>query len=339
MSRRTHDGKALIIYDRGVEQGDNPDQRDALIQARAVGQALTETGWEPVEIPFSLDLADFARTIQNMAPAFVFNLVESVEGNGRLIYLAPAILDLLGTPYTGSKTDSLYASSNKRAAKKWLEGAGIDTPQSFSAADLRGDPFPLQGSYIIKSTWEHASIGLGEDSVVAVGSSRQLLTALDARRADMGGEGFAESYIEGREFNLSLLASPEGPQVLPPAEMRFDDYPPGKLKVVGYRAKWDEDSFEWRHTRRSFDFPGCDQPLLHRLTELASQCWHLFELRGYARVDFRVDGGNRPWVLEINANPCISPDAGFIAAAARAGIAYRLVVERILEDSGIAAAL
>ena len=327
--------KALILYDRVVVEGDNPDQRDALVQARAVAEALAGTGWEPVPASFSLDLTGFMETIQTMGPAFVFNLVESVEGHGRLIHLAPALLDVLGTPYTGSKTDSLYATSNKRVAKKWLELAGIDTPESFSEADLKDELFPLQGRYIVKSTWEHASIGLGEDSVVEAGDSFQLLAALQERRAGVGGDGFAERYIEGREFNLSLLASPEGPQVLPPAEMHFEGYPAGKLKMVDYRAKWDEDSFECRHTRRSFDFPGSDQPLLHGLTELAGRCWALFALRGYARVDFRVDEENRPWVLEINANPCLSPDAGFIAAAARAGISYRRVVERILEDSGI----
>jgi D-alanine-D-alanine ligase len=326
--------KALIIYDRVVEEG-SPDQRDALAQARSVAQALTDTGWEPAEISFSLDLAGFMKTIQAIGPAFIFNLVESAEGHGRLIHLAPALLDVLGIPYTGSKTDSLYATSNKRMAKERLESAGISTPESFSEADLRGEPFPLQGRYIVKSAWEHASIGLGENSVVAARDSRELLTALQERRAGLGGDGFAESYIEGREFNLSLLASPEGPEILPPAEMRFEGYPPGKLKIVDYPAKWDEDSFECRHTRRSFDFPGSDRPLLHRLTELAGRCWSLFDLRGYARVDFRVGEDNRPWVLEINANPCLSPDAGFIAAAARAGITYRRVVERILEDSGI----
>jgi D-alanine-D-alanine ligase len=117
--------------------------------------------------------------------------------------------------------------------------------------------------------------------------------------------------------------------------MRFEDYPPGKLKMVDYRAKWDEESFESRHTMRCFRFPPSDGPLLQRLTDLAKRCWHLFDLRGYARVDFRVDEGGRPWVLEINANPCLSPDAGFIAAAGEAGLTYRQVVNRILHDSGI----
>lgn len=328
-------GNALIIYDRIVEQGGDTDQTDALVQARAVARALKGMGWDPVELALSLDLAGFARTVQAIGPSFVFNIVESVEGHGRLIHLAPAILEVLGIPYTGARADSLHATSNKRLAKKWLERAGMDTPRSFSEAELGGAPFPLQGRYIVKSTWEHASVGLGDGSVVEAGDSRQLLKMLQERRSGLGGEGFAELYIEGREFNLSLLASRVGPQVLPAAEIRFEGYPPGKLKMVDYRAKWDEDSFEYRHTVRSFDFPGADHPLLERLTGLAVRCWHLFELRGYARVDFRVDEDNRPWILEINANPCLSPDAGFIVAAARAGMPYRRVVERILEGSGI----
>ena len=47
---------------------------------------------------------------------------------------------------------------------------------------------------------------------------------------------------------------------------------------------------------------------------LAVECWRLFDLAGYARVDFRVDSRGQPWILEINANPCLSPDAGFAAA-------------------------
>jgi D-alanine-D-alanine ligase len=59
----------------------------------------------------------------------------------------------------------------------------------------------------------------------------------------------------------------------------------------------------------------------------------LFGLRGYARVDFRVDEDGRPWILEINANPCLSPDAGFAAALERAGIGFDQAIQRILEVS------
>ena len=91
-------------------------------------------------------------------------------------------------------------------------------------------------------------------------------------------------------------------------------------------------SFEFNHTPRSFEFPGTDAPLLARLKELALKCWRLFDLRGYARVDFRVDREGRPWILEVNANPCLSPDAGFHATTLQAGLNFTEVLRRIIAD-------
>ena len=154
------------------------------------------------------------------------------------------------------------------------------------------------------------------------------------RKEALGGACFAERYIDGREFNLSILASGEGPEVLPPAEILFDDYPTGKWKIVDYKAKWDRASFEYRHTYRSFEFPESDQPLLSKLGTWAKNCWELFNMRGYARVDYRVGSDNQPWLLEVNANPCLAPDAGFAAAASHRGLTFNQVVERIIRDRG-----
>jgi len=63
---------------------------------------------------------------------------------------------------------------------------------------------------------------------------------------------------------------------------------------------------------------------------MALRCWQCFGLKGYARVDFRVDENGNSFILEINANPCISPDAGFAAALDRAQIDYSYAVEQIL---------
>jgi D-alanine-D-alanine ligase len=138
--------------------------------------------------------------------------------------------------------------------------------------------------------------------------------------------------VDGREFNLSVLAGKNGPEVLPPAEIIFEGYTPDMPKIVDYRAKWDETAYAYHHTPRTFDFTSEDYPLLETLKKLALQCWKCFNLSGYARVDFRVDTGGAPWVLEVNANPCLSPDAGFAAALERAGISFEAAVERILSD-------
>jgi D-alanine-D-alanine ligase len=102
---------------------------------------------------------------------------------------------------------------------------------------------------------------------------------------------------------------------------------------VDYRAKWDETSSAWGNTPRTFDFGESDRELLERLEQAALRCWEQFNLRGYARVDFRVDAAGTPWVLEVNTNPCLSPDAGFAAALDRAGIPFDEAVRRILEHA------
>jgi ribosomal protein S18 acetylase RimI-like enzyme len=135
------------------------------------------------------------------------------------------------------------------------------------------------------------------------------------------------------EFNLGMLAGPDGPEALPAAELVFRDYPAGKPKIVGYPAKWDAGSFEYLNTIRHFADVPADAPLLEEMRRLARQCWSVFGLAGVARVDFRVDAQNRPWILEINANPCLSPDSGFAAMLKQAGIPFDRAVSRLLADA------
>ena len=72
---------------------------------------------------------------------------------------------------------------------------------------------------------------------------------------------------------------------------------------------------------------------MRRLSDLAAECWRLFDLRGYARVDFRCDAAGQPWILEINTNPCIAPTSGFAAALQQAGISYDDGIQMILDDA------
>ena len=322
----------VVVLHSLVTAGMGKDEDDVLVQAEVVSRTLSNLGYETVSMPFSADIRVMAEKLRALSPVFVFNLVETVEGAGRLIYLAPAVLDQFGINYTGASTEAVFLTSNKIVAKRFLKQSGIPTPHWLSAEDLqRGSPV-AGGTYIIKSVWEHASIGLDDNATVRVDNQRQLLAEMQNRRERLGGECFAEAFIEGREFNLSLLPADDGPEVLPPAEIRFDGYPPGKPRVVGYSAKWESDSFEYHHTPRRFDFPEEDGPLLRELERIARSCWNLFALRGYARVDFRVDASGRPWVLEVNTNPCLSPDAGFVAATEQAGLPFKQVIARIVAD-------
>ncbi len=236
-------------------------------------------------------------------------------------------------PYTGCRTEAMFLTSHKPLAKKMMAQAGIETPAWIDPDRLGGARVSFAGPYIVKSVWEHASIGLDSESIVS--DPRRLGEVARKRRRTLGGDWFAEAFIDGREFTVSVIAGPRGPEVLPPAEMRFIDFPPDKPRIVDYSAKWDEGSFEYRNTVRSFEREPGDGPLIARIGERVKACWRLFGLSGYARVDFRVDSAGTPFVLEINANPCISPDGGLVAAAARAELGLVDLVARIVADAGV----
>ena len=320
--------KVAILYGE-VSKEAREDEKDVLVEVEAVSKSLYNLGYDPVALPLSMNIKKTIDKLKQCGYLFVFNLIESIEGKDQFIHIAPTVLDSLKIPYTGSKSDAIYITTNKLLAKKLLKAAHIPTPFSFTAENFLNNNIRSKGPWIIKSIWEHASIGLDENSVFF---KKDLLKKEIKKRFSEGERNyFVEDYIDGREFNISLLAGKDGPEVLPHAEIKFVDYNE-KIKVVGYRAKWDESSFEYHHTIRSFDFPEEDSLLLDKLTKISKDCWDLFDLKGYGRVDFRVDLKGNPWVLEVNINPCLSPDSGFIAATVKAGLSYEEVIKRIIGE-------
>jgi D-alanine-D-alanine ligase len=158
--------KAVVLH--GEVSGDaGLDEQDVLVQAGHVSRSLAEQGYKPTVIAVS---ADFSRLIDHMnilQPDFAFNLVESILGQGRLIHMAPSILDYLKIPYTGARTEAIFMTSQKLMAKRFLQMSGLDTPPWISPDEPHANPF-TPDVYVIKSVWEHASVGLDEDSIVSV---------------------------------------------------------------------------------------------------------------------------------------------------------------------------
>lgn len=335
----------IIIVHQHVPAGAGADERDVLDQAAAIREALTAKGHSVSVLACTTDLGNVRRKLEVQKPDCVFNLVETLDGSGRLIHLAPAAWEVAEIPFTGSSADALYLTTHKLFSKERMLAAGLPVPvwielrpDTLSAlkagapstaaaphtrATIFGSDDTGPGDWIVKSVWEHASVGLSDSCIL-----RGVSAAEAATRIPSG--SFAERFVDGREFNLSILAGPNGPEVLPPAEIAFIDFPADKPKIVNYQAKWNEDSFEYTHTVRRFADPAADGPLLAELKRLALRCWDVFALGGYARVDFRVDASGQPWILEVNANPCLSPDGGFAAALEKAGIPYADAMERIV---------
>ncbi|MGE4585167.1 MAG: hypothetical protein AB7C91_11010 [Sphaerochaeta sp.] len=309
----------LILTDRlGPEQ--TKDALDTKAQVKAVREALKSLG-HTVEVAFfSMNLALTGRRIERSGCDVVFNLVENLASS-KLLHLPALVCESLGVRCTGGSAHTLWVTGDKLVAKHLLSSAGLPTPRWVTRRTV-ADAWYLHTPLILKPIAQEASVGITEASVKTFSTTEQLGSALDVE------DLFGEAYIEGREFNLSILP---GGKVLAPAQMLFVEYPEGKAKVVGYEAKWEEDSFAYQHTRRTFTLGEEDRDLGRELQHLALETYTLFGGTGYARVDFRVDAQGCPYILEMNSNPCIAGDSGFIAAAMHEGLSYKQVIDLLVQ--------
>jgi D-alanine-D-alanine ligase len=315
--------RPILILHEAVSTNARPDETDALTQVEFVAGELRKLARPVSVLATDLNLQATLAAITGANPACIFNLVESINRDGRLIHVVPALLAGARIRCTGSGSDALYLSSQKLLAKQWMRLHGIPTPQSF----VPGDEKPTGNhTWIVKSVWEHASFGLDDGCVV--NNLAAVRARIDHSQAQYGGEWFAEQFIDGREFNIAVLEVDGQTRILPIAEMSFVDYPHGKPKIVGYAAKWDEAAPEYSATQRSF--PALPDAQRDAILDVTHKCWRAFGLSGYARVDIRMDAAGVPWVLEVNGNPCLSPDAGFIAAASEAGFPPGQVIESVV---------
>lgn len=302
-----------------------PDELDILDQVGLVEEQMAALGIESVRQGITYDFFNEINEVRKNSPDFVFNLVESINNEGQLIYFAPALLNLKGLHYTGCPFESIFLTSNKQLALKIMRLGGVPVANSYRPDEISRLHFGRK--YIIKPVWEDGSMGITSESVFTYAPED------NGRLSQLApNHWFLEDYIDGREFNISMFSGPDGPVVLPPAEIEFRGYGSDRPRIVDFKAKWDTSSFEYHNTVRIFPENLSGDGLLDRLRDVCIRCWNLFDLKGYARVDIRTDSKGNIYVLEINANPCISPDSGFIAACHAGGHQIKNVFQGIISD-------
>ncbi len=316
----------VLVLHSAVAADAPPEELDTLATAKAVGDALHGMGHVARLVPFTMSPEGVLSAVREAQADIVFNLVESVLGQGSLAAAAPTILDAVGIAYTGSGSAAISLAGDKPLAKNILRSSGLPTPDWSEPPHWKG--LADGPKYIVKSAAEDASLGLDDDAVVC---GREAIIRRARYCAERhGGRWFAEVFVEGREFNVAVLEEGDLFKALPIPEMRFEKWPDRKPRIVGYRAKWDADSEECTKTVRAFGVERQSPFLARMFTDLALQACRLFGVRGYARVDFRTDMAGQPMILEVNPNPCLNPDAGFTAAAAEAGLSYNELISHIL---------
>ncbi|HEU4727994.1 MAG TPA: ATP-grasp domain-containing protein, partial [Kofleriaceae bacterium] len=173
---------------------------------------------------------------------------------------------------------------------------------------------------------EDASVGITEENLVTGAA------ALRRRARDLMTEYaqpvLAERYVEGRELNVTLIGNGAEVQILPLHEIDFTAMPADRPRIVSYAAKWDERHVDYAGTK-PVPLRNASGELVASVERVARGAWDALGLRDYGRIDLRVDAAGVPWVIDVNPNPDISPDAGVARAARLAGMSYPQLIARI----------
>ena len=307
-----------MLYDGASAMA--PDQQ-ILGTVDAISATLASEGNDIVRLPVHPD----ARWIERLRRAhvdLVFNLCESIDGVAALEPPVISALELLEIPFTGSSSWTTSLCLRKHIVNAALERAGLPVPTF--AVVRRGNTMPDVGfPAICKPAAEDASIGVEQRSVVR---TTRALTERVGAMLERWDEVLVQRYVNGREVNVGIL----GDSVLPISEIDFGGMPKGLWHIVSYRSKWEEGGVEDLGSA-----PRCPARLpasvASQLRKIAMASWRIVGGSGYGRVDLRIDERGRPWILEVNANPDVSPDAGLARMARVAGIEYGALVRRMCE--------
>lgn len=327
--------RIVVLYntDYDAEQAalTGPDVTSVRESAKAITRALAEMnhtvelmGVHGIEVYAALD------RIRAWQPDLLFNLCESMDNNSLNEPTFAGLLDLFSIPYTGADLLALASCLHKQRTKDILVAHRVPTPPyRFLVNPATVDDATLEEldyPWFVKLAHEDASLGITAANVVPSAS------ALRERARELMAEYhqavLAERYIEGREVNVTLLGNGDELAVLPLYEIDFAAMPADRPRIVSYAAKWEASHVDYAGTT-PVPLRGAPAALVAEIERVARAAYRSVGLRDYGRVDMRVDAAGTPWVIDVNPNPDISPDAGVTRAAAAAGISYPKLIDSI----------
>lgn len=311
-------GGVINRFGQRCPQPSEPSPQDST--AGVVAATLQEDGHEVLLCEGDKGLLErlerfMAPDSQGRPSGIVFNLAEGIQGEFRYTHV-PAMLEMAGVPYTGSNPFGHGLAQDKVISKRLLRDYGVPTPNfcvmrrgNEGAGDLR---FPL----IVKPRFEDNSYGLQ-----LVHEHAGLKRAVEIIDEQYGQDALIEEYIDGREVSVPLLGNEEL-EVLPIVEQDFSDC---STRLMTWEVKYVDAAKVSKI---------CPAPVGSRLStvlrDMSITTFRACQCRDYARVDFRIDGSGRPFVLEINPGPSLTMDSSYFMAAKTAGYNLSSLINRIL---------
>jgi D-alanine-D-alanine ligase len=291
-------------------------------------RALREIGHPHALLGVYDDLDLIRQKIAAFHPDVIFNLLDCFKGNSALDQHIAALLELQGVPFSGCGSLGLTLSKHKGIAKQILSYHRIRVPQFalFLPGKKTIRPRRLPLPVFIKPVKQEASFGIAQASFAE--TDEQLAERVAFIHEKFRQDAIVEEYIHGRELYVSVLGN-DRLQVFPIREMVFQEIPPDEPRFASFKAKWDEDYRKrWGISNRFA--ANLNPALVKKIERVCKRIYRLLAITGYARLDLRLTAAGEIVFIEANPNPMLAAEEDFAQSAAKAGLAYPQLIEKLL---------
>jgi D-alanine-D-alanine ligase len=290
--------------------------------------ALRAMGHEVRVLGMGDSLAELRAAIGEWKPDIAFNLLEEFQGIVTHDQYVVAFLELMRQPYTGCNPRGMMISRDKALSKQILSYHRVPTAKFALLPRGRAyrEPRRLRYPLFVKSSTEDASLGISQASIVH--DAQKLRERVQFIHDQTLSDALVEEYIEGREIYIGVLGN-DRLTTFPVWELDFGTLPEVMEGIATRKVKWDRD-YQGKHGITVGPAEDLPEGLERRLAQLARRIFRALSLSGYARIDLRLRPDGSVFVLEANCNPNLSEIEDLATSALAAGLAYRVLLERIL---------
>src|SRR4030043_1808743 len=264
---------------------------------------------------------------------FAFNLCdEGYYNDARKELHVPALLDILGIPYTGSEPQCLAHCYDKSLVRGIAEEMGIPTPQAFfiKSGDTSFE-VPFEFPMLIKPNFGDSSFGITRRNVVY--SIEKTINVISEIRDKLGYDTpiLIEEFLSGKDLRVGIIGNfPDSYTVLPIIEEDYSELPADLPRICGYEAKWLQDSPYWKIKSIPADLPADTERFI---IDCSLRLYERLGCKDYARLDWRLTLKGEPKLLEVNPNPGWCWDGHLAKMAAIKNISYTDMLLTILKEA------
>lgn len=290
--------------------------------------ALAELGHDARALGVRDALRPIRQAVEQWHPDIVFNLLDEFQGEAIYDQHVVAFLELLRVPYTGNNPRGLVLARDKALSKKVALYHRITVPRFFTIRKGRRVRRPKHMGFplIVKSLLEEASMGISKASIVR--DDEALETRVRFMHERIGTDAIVEEFVPGREIYVGVLGN-DRLMALPPRELIVDGLEPGEDLIATESLKHNI-HYQDKHGVRISGARNLPEGVPKALERTSKRIYRILSLEGYARIDYRLSPDGKLYFLEANPNPELANYEEFAHAAARAGLRYNALIQRIL---------